>query len=94
MRQLSDMFLSALSKAQELRLQKNAMVDGELEWVRYERDVMFRLVNAIRLKNDAPQATLFDVMKVENQAEGHVDYSRKFALYCAELALEIEPWPA
>jgi hypothetical protein len=80
--------LRVLSKAQELRSQKSEWIGDELEWVIYEREVMLKAINAIRLQHGRPEATVQEVMRMENCAKGHVDYSSKFALYAAELALE------
>jgi len=86
---LQEQFLRVLSKAQELRPQKSERIGDELEWVIYEREVMLRAVNAVRSQMGLLiEATLADVKRAEDCAVGHVDYSRKFALYCAELALE------
>lgn len=66
--------------------------DGEPEcaWAAYERGVMHREVN--RLLNDAERwpVPLELIERVERQAVGHSDYTMKFALYCAELALGIK----
>ena len=86
---LRDQFLQVLVEAQRLRSQKSKMIGNEPEWMIYEREAMLKAVNAVRLqKGLLIEATLADVKRVENCAAGHVDYSQKFALYCAELALE------
>jgi hypothetical protein len=84
-----DQMLRVLSKAQELRPQKSKWIGDELEWMIYEREVMFRAINAVRLQRGRPAVTIVEVMRMENCAKGHIDYSRKFALYSAELALEL-----
>jgi len=86
--QLMDQMLRVLSRAQELRPQKSEWIGDELEWVIYEREVMLQAINAVRLQRGRPGVTIHEVMRMENCAAGHVDYSRKFALYSAELALE------
>lgn len=86
--QLRDQFLQVLSEAQELRPQKMRHIGDELEWVIYEREVMLRAVNAVRLQRDCSAVIVEEVRRVERCASGHVDYSQKFALYCAELALK------
>lgn len=86
---LQDQFLRVLVEAQRLRSQKSKMIGDEPEWMIYEREAMLKAVNAVRLqKNLLIEATMADVKRAERCAVGHVDYSRKFALYCAELALE------
>ncbi len=84
---LSQMF-RILSEAQKLRPQKSQWIGDELEWMIYEREVMLKAINAIRLQRDRPEVTVQDVKRIENCAKGHVDYNRKFALYSVELALE------
>lgn len=56
------------------------------EWVAAERQAMLRVVNEARAASGKGPVTLADVQRVEQYALGHVDYARKFALYCAELA--------
>ena len=87
--QLMDQMFRVLSEAQELRSQKSKWIGNELEWVVYEREVMLKAINAVRLQRGRPEVTIHEVMRKENCAAGHVDYSRKFALYSAELALEL-----
>ncbi len=61
-----------------------------LEWVLYERERMFELVNEIREQQNLPAVTQEELFqKCEQQAVGHSDYVRKFALYCTELAMGI-----
>lgn len=80
-------FLRVLNDAQKHRPEKSKRVGDELEWMIYEREVMLRVVNAVRLQKK-PQTTIEEVHRVEEMAVGHIDYSQKFALYCAQLALE------
>jgi hypothetical protein len=77
-RELRDHFLAKLAKAQEQRSQR-------ADWIEFERSVMFEAVNNERQARGLPPISLTDVMRVERMATGHVDYSSKFALYCAEL---------
>jgi hypothetical protein len=66
--------------------------DGNTEpaWVGYERGVMQAEVNshivhlhrAVALRD---RATKEAIMRVEREAEGHVDYVDKFAYGCAEI---------
>lgn len=88
-RQLMDQMFRVLSEAQELRSQKSEWIGDELEWVIYEREVMLQAINAVRLQRGRPGVSVGEVKRMENCACGHVDYSRKFALYSAELALEL-----
>jgi len=87
--ELRDQMLRVLSEAQELRPQKSEWIGEELEWVIYEREVMLKAINAVRLQRGRPSVTIEEVKRMEGCAKGHVDYSRKFALYSTELALEL-----
>lgn len=80
-------FLNILITAQTFRDQKGKWIDDELEWVIYERQVMFDATNKERANRDLPPVTIDDIKRVEGWASGHIDYSRKLALYCAELAI-------
>jgi hypothetical protein len=86
--ELRDRFLTILGEAQKHRDELTQWVEGSPAWVLYERTRMLEAVNAVRLARGKPFVTEEDVLRVENQAFGHVDYSRKFSLYCAKLALK------
>ena len=81
-------FLRVLNDAQKHRPEKLKRIGDEVEWVIYERKVMLQAVNAVRLQRKRPQISVEELHRVEEMAVGHVDYSQKFALYCAQLALE------
>ena len=59
----------------------------DLGWIAAERDAMLNGVNLERLDRGLPSVTVDAIARVESWACGHVDYSSKFALYCAEIAL-------
>lgn len=83
LRELAAEMLVALESEQTRR--KGKTVD---EWNRSEISRMAFEVNAWR---HALRRTLFrrsEIERVELLAVGHVDYSSKFALYCAELILQ------
>lgn len=92
---LLDKFLQVFQEAAKERPKREGFVPTpkgcyqkeESGWVAYERQVMFEAVNLERRVRGLPQVTLQQVIRVENQACGHVDYAHKYALYCAELAL-------
>ena len=86
--ELKDQFLDILNEAQKLRPQKSKYIGNELEWIIYERNVMLNTVNTVRLQNDLLPVSIYDIKCIEKHAIGHIDYSSKFALYCAELALD------
>jgi hypothetical protein len=56
-------------------------------WLDVEIDVMHHAVNCDRAKRGLPDINRAAVERVERMACGHSDYSSKFSLYCAELAL-------
>ncbi|PRX91943.1 hypothetical protein [Allonocardiopsis opalescens] len=60
-------------------------------WVWFEAETMLRLLNNERTERGLPLASVRDVMRLESMAAGHVDYTKKYALYCAELAMGITP---
>lgn len=81
-----DSFHASLKRAQEDR---NCLPYPE--WQEYELLTMVRNVNRVRTHKGKPMVSVADVMVVEQQASGHLDYTKKFALYCAELAVGLEP---
>ncbi|MFI0900505.1 hypothetical protein [Streptomyces sp. NPDC020983] len=85
-RPMYDRMYAALTAAQKERPKRQAMIGDEPEWVRYERDAMWAEVNAARAEAGLGPALLTDILRVEQQAVGHSDYTTKYALYCAELA--------
>lgn len=85
---LASALLKVLIDAQRLRSAKSEWVGNTLAWIIYERHVMLDAVNRARLEQGRSIITEEDVIQVERSALGHCDYSRKFALYCAELALQ------
>ena len=85
LRTLAEVFLNVLSKAQEQRRIRE-------DWLAYELTEMLLTVNKERLARGLPFVTSEEIAKADRCAAGHVDYSRKFALYCAELALGISPF--
>lgn len=61
---------------------------GELEWVLHERAVLLSEVNRVRAETGGAPVEADAIEDAEQGALGHVDYATKFALYCAELALD------
>lgn len=59
----------------------------EPAWAVFEVESMHDTINRLRASNGQPGITMDDVWTAEGLAKGHSDYSIKFALYCAELAL-------
>lgn len=58
-------------------------------WIAAERALMLRETNECRAGLGKPPIGIERIMRVERMAVGHSDYSSKFALYCAELALDV-----
>lgn len=89
-RALIEWFVRELSKAQQERPTRQGVTDtGELEWIVFERDKMLELINAERTKFGAPAVGMDAVMRVENSANGHFDYTQKLAIGAAELVLAV-----
>ncbi|MFE0472445.1 hypothetical protein ACFW2V_12610 [Streptomyces sp. NPDC058947] len=83
-----------LAEAQEERPRRQELVEGpdgspECAWAAYERGVMHAEVNRIRTQHERSEIPLELIERVERKAIGHSDYTSKFALYCAELALDV-----
>lgn len=88
---LLDVFLTAARE----RPQRQDLVDVgyglECAWVDYERQQMLAAVNGVRAERGLPPVDMATIARVETQACGHVDYASKYALYCSELAVGLEP---
>lgn len=54
-------------------------------WIDYERNVMHDAVNRLLARVGREPATEQEIRSAESMACGHVDYTKKFALYCAEI---------
>lgn len=61
----------------------------EFAWVVSERGQMLDEVNAVRAQFGRRPLAVEEVRRVELVARGHADDAAKFALYCAELALDL-----
>ncbi len=81
---LRDHLLGVLSKAQN----KYRKEFEWPEWLNHERNAMLEEDNLQRSIRNKSSISLDELIKVETMASGHVDYSSKFALYCAELVLD------
>ena len=84
---LIEIFRKTLMEAQTHRDEKSQWIDNELGWIIYEREVMFNLTNKEREKRGLNPITMQNIKSCENSACGHVDYTSKFSLSCAELAV-------
>lgn len=89
---MKDKLQAVLEAAMKERPKRPDLVklDGgwtEPAWVQFERESMHKAVNAERSKLGKGPLPLEAVKRVEQFAVGHVDYSSKFSLYCAELVL-------
>lgn len=88
-------FQAVLKGLQQDRPKREGWVDTTIRgrtfqepaWVVFEAQGMHSEVNRIRAEAGQPEVSMDDIWRVEGSAKGHVDYSRKFALYCTELAL-------
>lgn len=89
---LYETFRQALIAAQADRHLRPDLVtvngEPECEWAVHERDVMHQQVNDARAALGLPPVSLDAVLGVERMAVGHSDYTSKYALYCADLALK------
>lgn len=88
-----DVILLMKSTLQDLQGQRRARDwiephSGQPAWVCFEMMSMYWAVNDYRQMHELPPVALAQVQDAERQASGHIDYTRKFALYCAELCME------
>lgn len=83
-----DRMHAALVAAQAERPKRQAMMGDEPEWVVFERGTMWTAVNAVRAENGLEPAAMAEMLRAEQGAVGHSDYTTKYALYCAELAVK------
>ena len=83
---IRDAILNALTAQQARR----AKYDGD-DWIAAERQVMLDETNEWRALLGKPPVDVAAIQRVEQWACGHSDYSSKFALYCAEIALDCGP---
>lgn len=88
-RALIDWFVRELSAAQQERSARDGITDfGEPEWAVFEREKLLELVNAERARRGFPPASAEAVVRVENYASGHYDYTRTLAIGAANLAMQ------
>lgn len=86
---IRDAILNALTIQQAKRSQYNGA-----DWIDAERFVMQREVNEWRLQFGLRLVDVAAIKRAERMASGHSDYSSKFALYCAEIAMGVkDPQP-
>lgn len=87
---------NALVAAQKERGKRGDLVDTptgpQCGWMLHERAVMLAEVNRQRVGGGSLPVDDAVLVRAEQQAEGHVDYTAKYALYCAEIALDLEHW--
>lgn len=76
---------TALVKAQADRELRTEPVSGEPGWAVWERLVVWGEVNRLRFKAQMPPIHPNSILAVESLANGHYDYTHKFALGAAEL---------
>lgn len=84
---LHDVFIKKLSAEQKHRETRNKIINGESEWVVAERQFMIDLTQKTRKEIGFEPVEESLILRAEREACGHSDYSSKFALYCAEIAL-------
>lgn len=82
-----DDLLATLRGEQKFRNERGEWIDGELQWMRLEREAMVDRVNVLRARRGATPVALDAVCAKEQLASGHIDYTTKFALGCADLVV-------
>lgn len=85
--------LEALTEAQAERGQRQGLdSQGARDWIAHERGVMFDATVALLIRHELPidaDAAASAVKEAELAALGHIDYSQKWALRCAEYVAEV-----
>jgi len=76
-------FYKLLCSEQKLRDERSK--EDPLGWIKAELETMWEEVNSQRESLGKETISLAEVQRVEQLAEGHFDYTPKFALYCTEL---------
>ena len=85
-RTLIESFVREISKAQRERAERPHPTEaGELGWVAFERDKLLGLINQELAKLGKPQVEMSAVVRIEDSAVGHVDYTQKLAIRAVEL---------
>ena len=89
-RALTDHFEEVLIEASAERQSRPDMVEDEGTrepgWVVHERAVMRQEVDSVRAARAMPPISDAAMQRAEALALGHSDYTRKFALGCADLS--------
>jgi hypothetical protein len=65
--------------------------ETQLGWVFYEREQMWAETNDWREHFGLPPVDVDMIARVERQAVGHFDYTMKYVIECAELAMGRNP---
>lgn len=84
---LADHFRSVLRHEAAHRRHRENLIDGTPEWVLAERAAMIDAVQKERRRRGLPDVDPEHVRRGERQAEGHIDYAKKWAYTCADLVL-------
>lgn len=88
-----DQFKAKLVQAQKDRPRRGDIVvdpvtgQSEIAWMLHERQMMLDLVNEYRRQHGREPAMMAEVVQLETIASGHIDYTNKWAWYCAHLAV-------
>ena len=78
----------ALAAAQyERDKRRNIGSDGQPEWIAHEFHVMHDETNRLRARLGRGPVDAEPIRHAEQMACGHIDYTTKFALYCADVVM-------
>lgn len=77
-----------IESIQNQRPHHKHFINGELAWVLYERHALLWEINKRRIKDGKSPIEIDKLLKSENCAVGHIDYSHKLALYSRDLINE------
>lgn len=87
-REAFDALYPVLCYAQHERKYRPLEITDKPYWLHYEKLVMWGKVNTLREEAGKEMVPFSEVERVEQLASGHFDYTKKFALHCAELVIQ------
>lgn len=88
MRTVESHLYKLLVAEQEKRKDRSGKIEGVLEWIVLERQLMIDTVQQMRKEEHLEPAPVEDILRAEREACGHSDYTKKFARYCAEIVVD------
>lgn len=79
---------TVLIEAYQHRDERRDLVDGRPGWIRWEQEQATDVVNQIRARRGSYPVAFPLVERAEERAAGHINYTQKFAIGCADLVYD------